>query len=230
VAFFRFEQTFTLLEFELNKFYSFVCVKERGFTYHTLKQLSTGMYKEKGSKFIALAVPCYSEDDVKFYLEQWRKEHFQSRHLCYAYRLGWKKDRYRANDDGEPNNSAGAPILGQIQSFDLTNVLVGVVRYFGGTKLGVGGLIQAYKTAAYEALNAGEIQICELKRHFNVTVSFTDYVLFMRQVKLLGIDLKSQEITDNYSIEIALSIESTDEFLSFISENKGIKIIDHGIY
>ena len=94
--------------------------------------------------------------------------------------------------------------------------MVGVVRYFGGTKLGVGGLVQAYKTAANEALNAGEIQICELKRHFNVIVNFTDYALFMRQVKWLGIDLKSQEITDSYSIEIALTIESTDEFLSFL--------------
>ncbi|MFN6013681.1 MAG: IMPACT family protein, partial [Flavobacteriales bacterium] len=110
-------------------------------TYRTLDELSMGIYKEKGSKFIGLAIACYTEAEAKVYLEKWRKEHYQSRHLCYAYRFGVDKQLYRANDDGEPNNSAGAPILGQIQSFDLSNVLIGVVRYYGGTKLGVGGLI-----------------------------------------------------------------------------------------
>ena len=123
-------------------------------TYFTVKRRSEGTYKEKGSKFIGIAVPCWNEDEAKNYLSEWRKEHHQARHLCYAYRFGLSGDIYRANDDGEPNNSAGAPILGQIQSFELSNVLIGVVRYYGGTKLGVGGLINAYRTAAKEAIEA----------------------------------------------------------------------------
>jgi len=199
-------------------------------TYRTLKQLSTSIFKEKGSKFIGYAVACYTEDEVKQFLDQWRKEHHQARHLCYAYRLGWKKDRFRANDDGEPNNSAGAPILGQIQSFDLTNVLVGVVRYFGGTKLGVGGLVQAYKTAANDALSAGEIEVCELKRHYQVAVSFSDYALFMKQVKRLGIEIKSQQITDCYTIDLSVALNVAEEFLSILTENESLTFTDLGIY
>jgi len=199
-------------------------------TYRTLKQLSTAVFKEKGSKFIAFAVPCFSEEEVKNYLDEWGKQHNQSRHLCYAYRLGWKKDRFRANDDGEPNNSAGVPILGQIQSFDLTNVLIGVVRYFGGTKLGVGGLVQAYKTAAFEALAAGEIEVCELKRHFLINVSFSDYALFMKQAKRLGIGIKSQQITDYYTIDLSVTLNVVEEFLSFATENESLNFTDLGIY
>src|SRR5690554_7740724 len=105
-------------------------------TYKTLKGTSEGQYKEKGSKFIGIAINCEDEDEAKNLLAQWKNDHHQARHLCYAYRFGIKKDVYRVNDDGEPSNSAGAPILGQIQSFDLTNVLMGVVRYYGGVKLG----------------------------------------------------------------------------------------------
>ncbi|WP_242927692.1 IMPACT family protein [Pontibacter vulgaris] len=121
-------------------------------TYRTIAAPSEGLYKEKGSKFIALAYPVYSEEDVKEHLTELRKKYFDARHHCYAYSLGADKSRYRANDDGEPNHSAGDPILGQIRSADLSNVLVVVVRYFGGTKLGVSGLIHAYKTATAEAI------------------------------------------------------------------------------
>src|SRR3989338_10257684 len=123
---------------------------EENSTYLTLETLSEGVYKEKGSKFIGLAQACYSEEEAKDLLAQWKNEHHQARHLCYAYRFGVHKDVWRANDDGEPSNSAGPPILGQIDAFDLSNVLIGVVRYFGGTKLGVGGLIAAYRAAAKE--------------------------------------------------------------------------------
>ena len=126
-------------------------------TYRTIEAPSEGLYKEKGSKFIALAYPAYTEDAVKEVLAGLRKQYYDARHHCYAYSLGADKSRYRANDDGEPNHSAGDPILGQIRSFDLSNVLVVVVRYFGGTKLGVSGLITAYKTAAAEALSNATI-------------------------------------------------------------------------
>ncbi|MEQ9231718.1 MAG: YigZ family protein [Cyclobacteriaceae bacterium] len=120
--------------------------------FHTIGTPTSGEYKEKGSKFLAFAYPVESEDDVKECLENLRKEFYDARHHCYGYILGTSEQATRANDDGEPNHSAGDPILGQIKSFELTNCLVVVVRYFGGTKLGVGGLIQAYKEAANEAL------------------------------------------------------------------------------
>ncbi|HBF87955.1 MAG TPA: YigZ family protein [Bacteroidales bacterium] len=121
-------------------------------TYKTISQPSQGIYKDKGSKFIAFAYAVYSENEIKDIQAKLRKDYHDARHHCYAYRLGYKKEIFRTNDDGEPSNSAGKPILGQIQSHDLTNVLIVVVRYFGGVLLGVGGLINAYRTAAAEAI------------------------------------------------------------------------------
>lgn len=161
-------------------------------TYRTLAELSSGMYKEKGSKFIAYAVACYTEEEAKNYLEQWRKEHFQARHVCYAYRFGVEQNMYRANDDGEPNNSAGAPILGQIQSFDLSNVLIGVVRYFGGTKLGVGGLIHAYRTAAKEAIENGEIVELEVFEWVNISFDYAAMPKVMNLLKQHNLVMKDQ--------------------------------------
>jgi len=124
-------------------------------TYRTIRKPSEGIYKDRGSKFIALAFPVKDEESVKENLEKVRKLYHDARHHCYAYRLGFDKLTYRVNDDGEPSGTAGKPIFGQFLSNDLTNILVVVVRYFGGTKLGVGGLIKAYKTATAEALNEG---------------------------------------------------------------------------
>lgn len=139
-------------------------------TYRTLKSRSESLYKVKGSKHFGYAFPAYSVEEIKVILDDIKKEHHTARHHCYAYRLGLDKKVFRANDDGEPSSTAGKPILGQIQSFDLTNVFIVVVRYFGGTKLGAGGLIDAYRTAAKEAIEAGEI----LERHVTSTyeVSF----------------------------------------------------------
>jgi uncharacterized YigZ family protein len=132
-------------------------------TYRTLRGSSEGLFKEKGSKFIAYAMPVEDENRIAEHLTRLRKEHPGSRHVCYAWRLGPDKRRFRANDDGEPSGTAGLPILGQIQSFDLTDVLIAVVRYFGGTKLGTGGLIEAYKLSAKEAIGAGTIEEREVK-------------------------------------------------------------------
>ncbi|MDX5348774.1 MAG: YigZ family protein [Hymenobacteraceae bacterium] len=125
--------------------------------FYTIAGPAEGLYKEKGSKFLAFAYPVRSEDEIKEQIAALKKEYYDARHHCYAYLLGADKAAYRANDDGEPNHSAGDPILGQIRSAGLTNVLVVVVRYFGGTKLGVGGLITAYKTAAADALAHAEV-------------------------------------------------------------------------
>lgn len=126
-------------------------------TYKTIVAPSEGMYKEKGSKFLSFAYPVKSETEVKAIIEQLKKEYYDARHHCYAYILGYDKSAWRVNDDGEPSGSAGKPIYGQLQSHDLTNVLLVVVRYFGGVKLGVGGLVNAYKTASKDALINAEI-------------------------------------------------------------------------
>lgn len=126
-------------------------------TFQTLSAPNQAEFKDKGSRFIAFAYPIASTDDVKKYVDALRQEHHKARHWCYAYRLGTDGNQFRANDDGEPSGSAGRPILGQIDSFELTDVLVVVVRYFGGTLLGVSGLIHAYKTSTQMALQAASI-------------------------------------------------------------------------
>lgn len=126
-------------------------------TYKTITNRSLGTFRDRASKFIGIAVPVINEDEVKEHLAIIKKEYFDATHHCYAYQLGFDKSAYRINDDGEPSGTAGRPIFGQIQSKDLTNILIVVIRYYGGTKLGVSGLINAYKTAAKEALESANI-------------------------------------------------------------------------
>lgn len=187
-------------------------VNEVKSTYRTMLEQSTGIFKEKGSKFIGYAVACYTEEEAKKYLEKWRKEHFQSRHVCYAYRFGVDQLVYRANDDGEPNNSAGAPILGQIQSNDLSNVLIGVVRYFGGTKLGVGGLIQAYRTAAKEAIENGEIIELEVFEWVKIKFDYSAMPKVMNLLKQHNLNMKDQHFEEFCQLTTNLPL-SKKEFL-----------------
>jgi uncharacterized YigZ family protein len=126
-------------------------------SYLTIEKASKGTCKDKGSKFLAYAYPVESEDEIREYIQILKKEHYSARHHCFAWRLGVTKDRFRANDDGEPSSTAGRPILGQIQRLDLTNILIVVVRYFGGTLLGVSGLIKAYGDAAADALQNARV-------------------------------------------------------------------------
>lgn len=181
-------------------------------TYKTLETLSEGLYKEKGSKFIAYAAPCFSEDEAKIHLENWRKEHHQARHVCYAYRFGLDKSVYRANDDGEPSNSAGQPILGQIQSFDLTNILIGVVRYFGGTKLGVGGLVTAYKTAAKDAIENGKIVERKVFQHYRLTFSYNDMPEIMAFCKQKNWQTSNQNFDLNCNLDVAIPLDEVQLF------------------
>lgn len=203
---------------------------EQKSTYRTLTELSEGIYKEKGSKFIAFAVPCYTEKEAKEYLDSWRKEHYQSRHVCYAYRFGVDQKVFRANDDGEPNNSAGAPILGQIQSFDLSNVLIGVVRYFGGTKLGVGGLIHAYKTAAKEAIENGEI--CELEVFDWIRVNFEYSAMpnVMNLLKQHNLVMKDQVFEDSCTLVVNLPLNKSAFIQAELEEISNVEIESLGIY
>lgn len=159
----------------------------------TISSRSEGLYKEKGSKFIAVAFPVTSVDEVKERLEELRKEYYDARHHCYAYVLGHGGTETRANDDGEPGHSAGDPILGQIKSKNLTNTLVVVVRYFGGTKLGVSGLIHAYKTSAAEALEANQILQKDITEHITLRFPYDEMNEVMRLVKDLDLKVKGQD-------------------------------------
>ena len=152
------------------------------------------LFKEKGSKFFGYAFPVSSEEDVKERLEELRKKHHAARHFCYAYQLGIEKIRFRANDDGEPNNSAGMPIYGQIQSFEVTNILIVSVRYFGGTKLGVGGLITAYKTCAQMALEVSDIVKKTINIEFILTFNYDLMNSVMRIIKEKNIEIVNQKL------------------------------------
>ena len=147
-------------------------------TYLTVARLSEGLYKEKMSKFISFAVPVSTLDEVKEALARYQKEYYDARHVCWAYMLGAARTEFRANDNGEPSGTAGKPILGQINSIGLTNVLIVVVRYFGGIKLGTSGLIEAYRAAAAEAIRANEIIECLVEDDVRI---FFEY-LFMNDV------------------------------------------------
>jgi uncharacterized YigZ family protein len=161
------------------------------------------LFKEKNSKFFASAFPVTTEEEVKNNLEILRKKHFGAGHFCYAFQLGSDKIQFRANDDGEPSNSAGAPIYGQIQSFALTNILVVVVRFFGGTKLGVGGLISAYKTAAQMALETAEIIEKTINIHYIISFDYKNMNKVMRVIKEKNLNIISQIMEENCQIEIA---------------------------
>lgn len=173
-------------------------------TYKTIAEASPEtLYKEKNSKFFGFAFPITTEEEVKIHIDQLKKEHFSARHWCYAYQLGTTKIQYRANDDGEPNNSAGMPIYGQIQSFDVTNILIVVVRYFGGVKLGVGGLISAYRESAKMALEASSIIEKTIDVHFKITFDYKNMNKVMRVIKEKNLNIVSQNMNENCQIEIA---------------------------
>ncbi|CAC9975750.1 IMPACT family protein [Flavobacterium panici] len=165
-------------------------------TYQTIASASEEiLFKEKGSKFFGYAFPIENEDEVKPIIEDLRKLHPHAVHYCYAYQLGTApKISYRANDDGEPSNTAGAPIYGQIQSFGVTNILIVVVRIFGGTKLGVGGLIAAYRTTAQMTLEVCEIIEKTIDVQFLISFDYKNMNKVMRVIKEKKLDIISQEM------------------------------------
>ena len=162
------------------------------------------LFKEKNSKFFGYAFPVTNEEQVKNHIDELKKEHHSARHWCYAYQIGSENVIYRANDDGEPNNSAGMPIYGQIQSFDVTNILIVVVRYFGGVKLGVGGLISAYKTAAQMVLETAQITEKTIDIHYVIKFDYINMNKVMRVIKEKNIDIINQKMEMSCEIEIAI--------------------------
>jgi uncharacterized YigZ family protein len=178
-------------------------------TYFTLKGNSEGFYKEKGSKFLAFAFVVSDENEVKQKLAELKKRYYDARHHCYAYILGNKSEKYRANDDGEPGHTAGDPILGQIRSNELTNTLIVVVRYFGGTKLGVGGLIHAYKTAAADAIVNNSIAEKLILSELNIQFEYDHLNQVMKLVKDFELEIITQkmEISCEMTLGVRLSLE-----------------------
>ena len=162
-------------------------------TFRTIQSMSEGLYKEKGSKFLAFAYPVDSLDEVKQILEQKRKEFYDARHVCYAYMLGAERTDFRANDDGEPSSTAGKPILGQINAAELTNILVIVVRYFGGILLGTGGLTVAYKAAAADAISNAEIVCKTITKKLRISFAYEQTNLAMRLIKELQLDIVERQ-------------------------------------
>ena len=195
-------------------------------TYRTLAQTSEGLYKEKGSKFIARAYPVQDEEAIKEILETLRKEFFDARHHCYAWILGPKGERYRANDGGEPNHAAGDPILGQIRSLELTNTLVVVVRYFGGTKLGVSGLIQAYRTAAAEALAANEIKEEVVRKKLKLEYGYELTNEVMRLISEYDMQVEDQQFTDKCFMQVSVRQSLYQEALEKARQISELKVID----
>ena len=172
------------------------------------------LYKEKGSKFFGYTFPVLSEDEVKNCIEELKKKHHSARHFCYAYQIGIEDIKFRANDDGEPNNSAGLPIYGQIQSFEVTNILVVSVRYFGGTKLGVGGLISAYKTSAKLALEASEILEKTIDVHFQLNFGYEMMNAVQRIIKEKNIEIINQKLEMNCEYLISIRKNDADAIFS----------------
>ena len=191
--------------------------------FRTIQNLGEGIYKEKGSKFLGYAYPCQNTDQVKTHLEKLRKENTGCVHVCYAYCLGSKKEDYRYSDDGEPSNSAGAPIYGQIKSFDLTNVLVAVFRYYGGTNLGVGGLINAYRTAAKEAFENATIIEDEDRILVEVNFSFEAMPFVMNHVKGSNCKILEQDFEENPRLILSVPVSNTD-LIPKLESVKGVAI------
>jgi len=180
--------------------------------FRTIKQATEGLFKEKGSKFYSFAIPVTSEEEIKQQLDLLRKKYFDASHHCYAYVLGADKSLHRANDDGEPNHSAGDPILGIIRSRELTNILIVVVRYFGGTKLGVGGLIQSYKQAADLALQNAAIIDVEIKAYYQLNFSYEQTAEVMRLIKSFEAEITQQYFTSDCEMQIALTINQANQW------------------
>ena len=196
-------------------------------TYKTIaSSVQEVIFKEKSSKFLGYAFPVTSEEEIKAHLEEVKKAHFSARHWCYAWQLGYgTNQRYRANDDGEPNNTAGIPIYGQIQSFELTNILVIVVRYFGGIKLGVGGLVQAYKTTAQLTLQEAKIEEKLITEELRIRFDYPLMNKVMRVVKEQNLNITQQLLTEDCELHLAIRQSDYQRMQELFENIYGVLIV-----
>lgn len=181
--------------------------------YKTISTPSEGLYKEKMSKFISFAHPVESADEAKEIVKRYQKEYFDARHVCWAYMIGAERKEFLSNDNGEPSGTAGKPILGQINSFELTNIVIIVVRYFGGIKLGTSGLIVAYREAAAEALRAAEIIECHEQKIINYSFPYLAMNDVMKIIKGGGMRVLSQDFDNDCKMSITLNADDAERMI-----------------
>jgi len=192
--------------------------------YKTIETISEGIFKDRGSRFLAFAYPVENESDVNKYRNELKKKYFDARHHVYAFHIGTENPFFRSSDDGEPSNSSGPPVLGQIRSFGLTNILIVVVRYFGGTKLGVPGLINAYKTAASDALLNANIITKNIEIQLTVDFQYPDMNTVMRLLKHNGIHIINQCFETNCSIALTVDKQMYGWLVENLLKIKSINI------
>ena len=192
--------------------------------YKTIQSSAKGQFRDKGSRFIAFAFPVNNEEEIKQRIEELKKEYHDARHHCFAWRLGADKERYRVNDDGEPSGSAGKPIFGQIQSLDLTEILVVVVRYFGGTLLGVGGLIQAYRSATASALENAMIIEKKVEEHLQLEFDYTAMNSVMKMIKDFALKFEDQQFDLDCSLTLRVWKRNVQAILDRVSKIEGCSV------
>jgi len=193
-------------------------------TYKTIEKSAEGIFKDKGSKFIALAFAITSEEEAKLIIQEIKKEHFSARHHCYAYRLGYYGEKYRANDDGEPSGTAGKPIYGQLLSFDITNVLIVVVRYFGGTLLGVSGLINAYKCATRDAIENAKIITKIIEKQVVLNFGYPVQNNVMKIIKDEKLEICSSEFGMECRINVLVRLNKAEMVLNLFRSIDGLNV------
>jgi uncharacterized YigZ family protein len=192
-------------------------------TYRTIQSPAEGIYKEKGSRFISVALPFSDPEEIKPIIERIRKEHHEARHHCYAYMIGYNRAIWRANDDGEPSGTAGRPILGQINSHMLTNILIVVSRYFGGTLLGVSGLINAYRTAAAAAIQNAQLVEMTLQEYYEIKYPYVSMNDVMRVLKEENVGQAAQSFDIECSILLNFRVSQKEKVLGRLSRIDGLK-------
>ena len=192
-------------------------------TYLTIKAFSQGLYKEKGSRFIALAYPVSTTEEIKNILDTIRKEHHSARHHCFAWMLGQEREMFRISDDGEPSGSAGRPIMGQINSRELTNILIVVVRYFGGKLLGVSGLINAYRSAAESAINNSDIVALLVQDYFELVFPYSSINDVMKVIKDEDISQSQQKFELECKMTINFRSSGRERIMNSLSRINGLK-------
>lgn len=189
--------------------------------FKTLRAPSEGLYKEKMSKFISFAIPVTTSDEAKITIKKYQKEYYDARHVCWAYMIGTARSEFLSSDNGEPSGTAGKPILGQINSFELTNIVIIVVRYFGGIKLGTSGLIVAYREAAAEAIRAGEIIECHEQARITFTFPYLGMNDVMKLVKTENLTIISQEFDNLCTITVQTNADNVPALTSKIASIDG---------
>ena len=187
---------------------------------------TSSLYKEKGSKFLGYAKYCQTEKEAQAFIQDLRELHPQAVHVCYAYQVGVESTYYRYNDDGEPSNSAGAPIYGQIQSFGITNVVLAVVRYYGGTKLGVGGLINAYRTAAKAIIERIGVEEMELLFGYQIGFNYSEMALIMDDIKKMNLKINKQHFENECYVEVELKASEFEKLDHLKNKFETVEIIE----